>query len=1090
MRFGVLGPLAVWAADGRPAAVPGRKTRTLLAALLVREGHPVSADRLVEDLWGHGELPGDPAAALHTRIWQLRKALEAVSPGARELLRFRDEGYALLADPDSVDIGRFAALTSRARTSDDAHERIALLSEGLALWRGAAFAGFTDFMFAQPVAARLEEARLAAVEALTEARIDTGAHAVVAAELQELVLRHPVRERLRALHMRALHASGRTGEALAEFQDLRARLADELGLDPGAEITLLHRQMLEQHVPVAVPAMTRRALGNLPASLTPLVGREDAVAALRQSFADARQVTLTGPGGVGKTRLALETAALLAPDFPDGTWLVELAPLNAAGDALDLVTEAVMTALDIRQTTATTAEHLADALHGKQILLVLDNCEHVLDGAAGLALLLLQRCPGVRLLATSQEPFGMAGEVVRNVQPLTVPDEDRDPALDAIARSSAVELFVARAAAAVPGFALDAGNAPHVAEICRRLDGIPLALELAAARVRGLGVHGIASRLGDRFRLLATGYRGAPPRHQTLRAMIDWSWDLLPDSERAVLRSLAVHSDGCTLEAAEAVCGDDRVLDLLPHLVSRSLVAMDESGTEPRYRLLESILDYSLGQLDESGERRAVLARHREYYVRLAERAAPLLRGPDQRDQLRVLDAEASNIAVALDHALQDDAIEEALELVLALTWYWFLRGRLREAGRSLETVLAAASVASAQASLTAQARAWHAGFTVLAGGGIERGHLDRVADELSRDVTDPSQRARVQWFLGFALFGVGDQAFSEAVIDQALEAFETLDDRWGIAAALSVRANQAHVRGDLAKLERDGRRSAAHFAAVGDEWGQLQTAEPVGALAEMAGDYAAAARIHREGLRMAEDLGLWPEASYRLTSMGNIAMLTGSFGRARECHERALRLATDHHFKPGQIHAEIGLGLAARREGRLDAAEVRMRNVLRWQSAMAFDPGHALALAELGFIAEERGNADEALRLHLEGWSAARSSGDPRAKALALEGMAGAHARAGRHTYAAMLLGAATSARSSVGMPLPIAERRDVVRITRTIRKDIDEHLFHVAHRHGAELDPEEAVRIPPDWKPVDLREAGPGSRLSRPTQAARVRP
>lgn len=1076
VRFGVLGPLAVWAADGRPVAVPGLKTRTLLAALLAREGRPVSADRLVEDLWGQAKLPGDPAAALQTRVWQLRKALEAASPGARELLRFRDEGYALLADADSVDSvdsGRFTDLTSRARASDDPHERIALLSEGLALWRGAAFAGFTDFAFARPVAARLEEARLAAVEALAEARIDTGEHAAVAGELRELVLRHPMRERLRALHMRALHAAGRTGEALAEFQDLRARLADELGLDPGAEITLLHRQMLEQHMPVTVPAMARRVPGNLPASLTPLVGRDDAVVELRQAFADAKLVTLTGPGGVGKTRLALETAALLAPDHPDGAWLVELAPLSAARDTLDLVTEAVMTTLDIRQTTATTPEHLADALHGKQILLVLDNCEHVLDAAAELALLLLRRCPGVRLLATSQEPFDMPGEVVRTVPPLPVPDTDREPALEAIARSGAVELFVARAAAAVPGFTLDAGNAPHVAEICRRLDGIPLALELAAGRVRGLGVRGVASRLGDRFRLLATGYRGAPPRHQTLRAMIDWSWDLLPDSERAVLRRLAVHADGCTLAAAEAVCGDDRVLDLLPHLVSRSLVTMDDSGTEPRYRLLESIMDYSRDRLDESGERGAVLARHREYYQRLALRAAPLLRGPGQRDQLRFLDAEAANIIAALEYALQVDAIEDALELVLALTWYWFLRGRLREAGRSLEAVLAAASAVSAPASLTAQARAWQAGFAVLAGGDVERGHLDRVTDALSRDVADPLRRGGAQWFLGFALFGVGDQAFSEVFIDQALEAFETVDDRWGIAAALSVRANQAHVRGDLAGLERDGRRSAAHFAAVGDQWGRLQTVEPVGALAEMAGDYAAAARLHREGLLMAEDLGLWPEASYRLASLGNVAMLTGDFARARECHERALRLATDHHFKPGEIHAEIGLGLAARREGRLEAAEVQMRDVLRWQSAIAFDPGHALALAELGFIAEERGDADEALRLHLEGWDAARSSGDPRAKALALEGIAGAHALAGRPAYAAMLLGAAASARHSVGMPLPTAEHGDVDRIMRTVRAHLDEHVCQLAHRHGADLTPEEAMGIAPEWKPVDSHEA-----------------
>jgi predicted ATPase len=962
-------------------------------------------------------------------------------------------------------------MTARADASDDAGERVALLSEALSLWRGAAFAGFTDTPFARPVAARLEEARLVAVEALAEARMATGEHLAVVAELRELTLRHPLRERLRGLHMRALHAAGRTGEALAEFQDLRARLVQELGLDPGSEIALLHRQLLEQQAPAVAQPDPRCTRGNLPAPLTPLIGREDVVTELRQSFTTARLVTLTGPGGVGKTRLALEAAARLEPDCPDGAWLVELAALSADGSSSDTIAEAVLTALDIRQESAAPdpstapSEHLAASLHGKRLLLILDNCEHVLDAAAGLAVALLRRCPELRLLATSREPLGLLGEEVRTVPPLAVPDANREPALEYLAQCSAVALFVARATAAAPGFTLHTGNAAHVATICRRLDGIPLAIELAAARVRTLGVRAVASRLDDRFRLLAAGHRGAAARHQTLRAMIDWSWDLLSDAERAVLRRLAVHPHGCTFEAAEAVCGADTgaVLDLLPRLVACSLVVMDDTGDEPRYRLLESILDYSLGRLDESGERRTTRTRHRDYYGRLAERAAPLLRGPEQREQLRLLDAEEANLRAALDFALEDGAVEDALELVLALTWYWYLRGRLREARRSLEAVLAAVPTALGRTSPVTRARAWCAGFAALAGDDVDRAQRDAITEALRLDVTDPLERARTQWFLGIALFGAGDQAFSEALIDQALAAFERLGDDWGTAAALSVRANQAHVRGDLAELERDGRRSAAYFAAIGDEWGRLQTVEPVAALAEMAGEYATAAGLHREGLRMAEDLGLWPEASYRLSSLGNIAMLTGDFDRARECHERALRLATDHHFKPGQIHAEIGLGLAARREGRLDAAETRMRNVLGWQSAAAFDPGHALALAELGFIAEARGDADEALRLHLEGWTAARRSGDPRAMALALEGIAGAKALAGHHEHAAMLLGAAAHARSSVGTPLPVAERGDVDRITRTLRAQLGEHRYECAHRHGAGLTPEEALRNDP---------------------------
>ncbi len=1080
MRFGVLGPLAVWRADGSPVAVPGLRTRALLAALLSHEGRPVSADRLVEELWGEGELPGNPSAALQTRVWQLRKVFEDAEAGGRDLLALRDGGYLLHTEPDGVDMGRFGALTARARVADDPGTRAALLSDALALWRGAAFSGFEDAAFARPVATRLEEARLAALEAHAEARIDLGEHLGVAQDLHELVVRHPLRERLRALQMRALYAGGRASEALAGYQELRARLADELGLDPGPALAALHQAMLEQDPALSAgPTATdppRRPATNLPAPLTRLVGRQGAVAEVKSLFAITRHLTLTGSGGVGKTRLALEAAAQLAGDFPDGTWLVELAALGRTGgaDAADPVAEAVMAALGVMEGSgpsfpgtggpSSPAERLAGALGDKRLLLLLDNCEHIVGAVAELAALLLRRVPGLYILATGQEPLGILGEVVWAVPPLEVPDLTRETELDAVARSSAVELFVARAGAAAPGFTLEAGNAWDVSEICRRLDGIPLALELAATRVRALGVRGLLARLDDRFRLLATGYRGAPPRQQTLRAMIDWSWDLLTGPERTVLRRLAVHAEGCTLEAAEVVCAgggvrSEDVLDLLARLVDRSLVVMADSGDEPRYRLLESVADYGLARLREAGETDVVRRRHRRYYTDFAERAGPRLHGPDQRRRLRLLDAEAANVRRALDHAVQHGAAEDALRLVNALVWYWFLRGRLREAGRSLEAALAAAAQnPDAVSSLQAQARAWRAGFAVLVGDGAERTQDGRPAAELARDVADRRERARAQWFLGFALFGVGDQAASEELIDRALEGFQALGDTWGTAAALSVRANQAHVRGDLARLAHDGRRSAALFAELADGWGRLQTVEPLASLAEMAGDYERAAQLHREGLLLAEDLGLWPAAADRLTSLGSTAMLIGDHTRAREFHQRALRLAAEHSFRQGEIHAEIGLGLGARREGRLDTAEAHLRHVLGRQYRMAFEPGRALVLAELGFVAELRGDADQALCLHLDGWTAAHRTGDARAMALALEGLAGAHALAGRHAYAAVLLGAAHAARDSVGMPLPPAERGDVDRIAGAVRAHLEEDAYQAAYLRGTTLTPEAA--------------------------------
>ncbi|MFI0409281.1 BTAD domain-containing putative transcriptional regulator [Actinomadura sp. 3N508] len=1088
MRFGVLGPLAVWTSDGRPVKVPGLKTRALLVDLLAHEGRPVPAARLIADLWG--EEPSDNAAAvLQTKVWQLRRALEEAEPGGRDMVVFQGNGYLLRTGEGAVDLGRFAELTALARRTDDPRRKASLLADALALWRGQAFAGFEDEEFVRATIARLDEERLDAEEEHAEARLELGEHAAVAGELSELVERHPLRERLRGLQMRALYRAGRTGEALAQYDDLRARLAEELGLDPGPELAALRQAVLTQDPALDAEPAPPRPQTNLPVPVTELVGRDEAVATVKALLPAARLVTLTGPGGVGKTRLALETAARLVDTYPDGTWLAELAALGNDGvaGAEASVAETVMTVLGIREEsgpasigalgpTAPVNERLAEAVRDKRLLLVLDSCEHVIDAVADLVSVLLRRAPELRVLATSQESLGISGEAIWPVAPLEVPEPaaESDPA--AVERSSAARLFVARAAAASPGFRLDAGNARDIAVICRRLDGIPLALELAATRVRALGVPGLIARLDDRFQLLASGYRGAPPRQQTLRAMIDWSWELLTEPERAVLRRLAVHAEGCTLGAAEIVCAGDGVraedvLGLLARLVDRSLVVMADHADGPRYRLLESVADYSLARLQEAGESERVRLRHCRYHIELLERAASHLSSSDQREWLERLDAEAANVRRALENALHHGMGSLALRLSNAAAWYWFLRGRLREAERSFQSALAIEDGtppedAAAAASVRAQAEAWQAGFAVLVGDTVDQAVWSRVTANLPGDTANPpedveSRRAQVRalWFLGFALFGVGDQAASEELIGRALEGFHELDDQWGVAAALSVRANQAHVRGDLVTLERDGHWSAEIFGELGDLWGRLQTIEPLASLAQMNGDYDRADRLFQEGLRIAEELGMWSQVSDILCGLGSLAMLAGDHARAREFHQDSLRVAAEHSFKPGEIHAEVGLGLGARREGRLDVAETHLLHVLEWLTQLNFEPGRALVLAELGFIAELRGDAVTSLQLHLEGWAAARNTGDARAMALALEGLAGAHALAGRHAHAALLLGAAAAARDSVRMPLPPAERGDVDRITGAVREHLDEDAYRTAFERGRTMRFDEAL-------------------------------
>ncbi|MEU5163163.1 BTAD domain-containing putative transcriptional regulator [Streptomyces sp. NPDC020875] len=1082
--FGILGEVTVWAGDGSPVRVPELKVRTLLASLLVDPGRPVAAHRLIDDLWGD-DTPGRPVRALQAKVSQLRRVLAGSAPDGRELLVSRAPGYQLVPGEGALDAAHFRTLATRARRVPDPAVRSGLLAEALAIWRGPAFADFADRSFVRAAAARWEEERLTAVEDRSEARLALGDHAALAAELAEPVAAHPLRERLRAAQLRALYASGRQGEALAGYESFRRGLADELGLDPGPELTALHAAMLRQDPSLDPPRPVNRSSTTLRAasevSVTPvisamsvgstvsadaaavvaagppaahgeLVGRDTAVAEVATLLAARRLVTLTGPGGVGKTRLALAVADRVAGDFPDGVRLVELAgsgrdPAEVVAAAIGLRDDGVWGS----RRPGSPDERLAAALRGRRMLLVLDNCEHLVERAAALVELLLRQAPGLVVLTTSQEPLALAPETLWPVPPLS-------PA-------AAVELFAVRAAAGAPGFRLDDGNRAAVEAVARRLDGLPLALELAATRVRALGVHRLPDLLDDRFRVLRAGRRDAPARQRTLRAVIDWSWELLGERERAVLRRLAPHPDGYTLEAAEAVCagdgvdGDD-VLDLLARLVDRSLVRVVGDGD--RYRLLESVAAYGLERLREAGEADAVRARHLGHDVRLVERAAAGLRGPEQFGLLARLDAENGNLRWAVDAAGATGDIDVALRLVDALTWYWVLRGRLAEARRTLTAVGELPGGAPAMRARVLVARA---AVTVLAGDGGNRAALfsealaeTEAAGEAGDDPPGTAM-ARARWFLGHALHGTGDISAGEALTEPALDGFRSLGDRWGEAAALADRATQRLLRGDLAGARDDATRSDRLFAAEGDACGRLWPVFPLTAVAEIHGDYATARRLREEALVTARRFGLSTQVPELLSGLGRVALLTGDFGLARERHEEALRESAALDFRSGEINALIGLGLGARREGDPKAAERHMREVLDWHREVGLEGGNALILAELGFAAAMRGDAAEALRLQSEGYAAAVTTRDPRAVALALEGLADALVPVGRVEGAALLLGCAEAARVAAGAPLAAAERGDVERIGAAAAEALGEAVFGGAFARGGGLTPEQAL-------------------------------
>ncbi|MFB9836175.1 BTAD domain-containing putative transcriptional regulator, partial [Actinoallomurus acaciae] len=637
MRVGILGPLDV-TAEGRSVNAGGPRLRALLIRLALDAGRTVPAAALADEVWPD-DGPVDRVNALQSLVARLRRLL----PG--DVLLSTGGGYRLDLSADAVDACRFEGLAGEGRRAlKDGEPEVALrvLDEALGLWRGELTDGAPD-----TARRRLDELRLGAQEDRAEAALAVGRLDGIVAELRELTATYPFRERLRVLIVRTLTAEGRQAEALAFFAEYPEFLADEVGADPGPELLEAHQAAL-----AGGPAPAKRPRGNLRAPVTGLIGRAEEVALVHGRLGTTRLVTLVGPGGVGKTRLATAVAAERSPD----AWLVELASVTDSG----ALARAVLDALGIGGTgmfdgPRDDLRRLSEALTGDETLVVLDNCEHLVDDVAPFVQELLGRCPGLRVIATSREPLGVLGEAICPVPPLPM--------------EFAVRLFGDRAAAARPGFVLTAGNAPLVEDLCRRLDGLPLALELAAARLRSLPLTDLAARLDARLDLPAYPRRATEPRHRTLRAVVAWSWDLLGDDERRLARRLAAFPGGISVESAESVAAAD--VDVLTALADRSLLQFDGE----RYRMLETIREYGLEQLVHSGELARVQAAHAAYFVGLAERAEPCLRDARQLPWLARLAAERDNLFAALRFARQTGDVGVAVLLCAALGVFWLIRG-------------------------------------------------------------------------------------------------------------------------------------------------------------------------------------------------------------------------------------------------------------------------------------------------------------------------------------------------------------------------------------------------------------------------------
>ena len=641
--------------DGRAIELRAAKVRSLLGMLLISPNQVVAADQLAEGLWGD-DPPASAVNTLQGYMSQLRKALG----GSR--IQTRSPGYVLTVDENRIDAVQFERLLDegrRARASEDPNRSVALLAEALELWRGEALADFTFAEWAQAEIARLRELRLVATEEWIEGRLDLGEHSEVLAELDALVTAHPLRERLWAARILALYRSGRPVDALRAFEVYRRLLAEELGLDPSPELRAIEVRVL-RHDPEL--AHRRPVSGtSAPVVVTPVtsfVGRKPQIADVIRCLSEARLVTLTGAGGVGKTRLALHVALSLTPQFPDGVVVCELA---AIADP-DAVGPAIATALGIQPRSDRSVEgSIADVLRTRQMLLVVDNCEHVVDAAAFLLSTLVRHCPQVRIMATSRERLAIDGEQVWPLAPLE-PEE-------------AVELFCDRIRTVRPELDCSGTERDAIVDICRQLDGLPLAIELAAARVAAIDPGDLVRRLDDRFRLLDRGSRSSPGRHRSLRTVVDWSYERLGEGQRRVFDRLSVFAGSFTLDAAEAICAGDgtrsgEIPALVAELVDASLLTLISGPDRSRYRLLETLRSYGRDRLEENGSAAHFQGRHADYYLELARQGDDGIRGSEEGRWMRRLDAELDNLRAGHRWVLVNHDVERALALSAALHGY------------------------------------------------------------------------------------------------------------------------------------------------------------------------------------------------------------------------------------------------------------------------------------------------------------------------------------------------------------------------------------------------------------------------------------
>jgi len=838
------------------------RLHALLAYLLLHRDAPQPRHHLAFLLW-----PDTTEAQARTNLRQLLHGLKQALPAADHFVhtdattvQWRPEAPFRL---DVADFEQACALAEAAAQQGDLHTMRAALAKACALYHGDLLPScYDDWIL--PERERLRQAMTEALERLLRPLESAGEPRAALAYAQRLLRHDPLREDTYRTLMRLYAACGDRAGVLHVYHTCTSVLERELGVEPSAATRDAYAHALEVEVQAQPVLPPQPSHTNLPVPLTSFVGRARELAELKRLLSSGRLLTLTGPGGTGKTRLALQLAEEVQETFAAGVWLVELASLADP----TLVTSTVASTLGVReQPQRSIVDALLDYVRAKTLLLLLDNCEHLIEACAQLADMLLRAASRLKIVASSREALGIAGETAYRVPSLSLPEPRPLQDLEALAHNECVHLFVDRAATAYPGFRLTARNAPAVVQICRRLDGIPLALELAAARSRVFPPEQIAARLSDRFRLLTGGSRTALPRHQTLLALLDWSYQLLSEAERVLLRRLSVFAGGWSLEAAQAVCSDgpgEEVLDPLVRLVDKSMVVVEEplEAAEGRYRLLETIRQYARDKLFESGEAEHVRDQHLEFFLRFAEIAEPRLRSAEQLEWLHRVETEYDNLRTALAWSLERSKSDRTLRLAGALSYFWVLRGIFSESYKWLNDALTFAE---------------------------REQHEKSAAGTYTPTPVEMAQRAKALYGATLSQFGTLDMKKGRTLIDESLRLWRALGDTWWTAVALELKALLLSVSPDfemaLACLEE----GVALGRRIEDPWPLAVCLIRMGDALKPGGQAAAARPFLEEGVALARRIGDKSVLSEGLRELGSVYYVAGALTAAESLTEEAL---------------------------------------------------------------------------------------------------------------------------------------------------------------------------------------------------------